>query len=501
MNRSGFSVRTALLVAGAISFAVSAARAEEFLIVGPRAMGMGGAGVATTRGGLSSYWNPAALAPPKTPRVDYFFDLNLHASAELAATDDSLSVIDNLSEQVENIDFDSIEDAFNNGTVNTDQIEDILQVADSISQLNGTGLIANAAPGLHLRFGQFGLSATGFIRAGGLALVDTTTLALGDEGLDSVFDGGATPTTAAGQELANRLTGQLTDLGVADPAAVANDIAAQVENAGVADFNDPRFTQLLDDIIEATVDATGGGGNADEFFTQNGTGVAVRGVAMQEYALSYAHDFLSLFSVGAAVKVMNARTTFSSFTLNNLDGFDDLAEELERGLEQDDFGFAVDLGVLVMPTDWLSVGIVGKYLNSPTFDFQGPGDYRIDPQVRIGAAVEPFDGFTIAADLDLFSNSSQTLIGYDSQHFGGGIEYNLFDILFLRGGISKNLAESGQDPTIHAGLGLRVFGVALDLAGAMATDFAEIPLSDGDTEEVPERVGASLMLSIAVPLQ
>src|SRR5262245_19588495 len=40
--------------------------ASEFVIVGPRAMGMGGAGVAVTTDALATYWNPAGLAMTQT---------------------------------------------------------------------------------------------------------------------------------------------------------------------------------------------------------------------------------------------------------------------------------------------------------------------------------------------------------------------------------------------------------------------------------------------------
>ncbi|CUS34861.1 conjugal transfer protein TraF [Candidatus Nitrospira nitrificans] len=40
--------------------------AAEFVIVGPRAMGMGGAGVAVTTNGFATYWNPAGLAMTQT---------------------------------------------------------------------------------------------------------------------------------------------------------------------------------------------------------------------------------------------------------------------------------------------------------------------------------------------------------------------------------------------------------------------------------------------------
>src|SRR5262249_18698842 len=42
------------------------AMAVEFVTVGPRAMGMGGAGVAVTTDALATYWNPAGLAMTQT---------------------------------------------------------------------------------------------------------------------------------------------------------------------------------------------------------------------------------------------------------------------------------------------------------------------------------------------------------------------------------------------------------------------------------------------------
>lgn len=47
----------------------SQAMALEFVTVGPRAMGMGGAGVAVTTDALATYWNPAGLAMTQTVDV------------------------------------------------------------------------------------------------------------------------------------------------------------------------------------------------------------------------------------------------------------------------------------------------------------------------------------------------------------------------------------------------------------------------------------------------
>jgi F plasmid transfer operon protein TraF len=61
------SLRAAVLFIGVMIPAQ--AQALEFVVVGPRAMGMGGAGVAITTDALATYWNPAGLAMTQTVDV------------------------------------------------------------------------------------------------------------------------------------------------------------------------------------------------------------------------------------------------------------------------------------------------------------------------------------------------------------------------------------------------------------------------------------------------
>ena len=55
------SIRVALL-AVFILFSATGAAGGEFSLVGPRAIGLGGAGVAATTDPLAVHWNPAGLA-------------------------------------------------------------------------------------------------------------------------------------------------------------------------------------------------------------------------------------------------------------------------------------------------------------------------------------------------------------------------------------------------------------------------------------------------------
>ena len=95
--------------------------------------------------------------------------------------------------------------------------------------------------------------------------------------------------------------------------------------------------------------------------------------------------------------------------------------------------FGVDAGVLVQPLSWLSLGVVGRNLNNPSFDFKGPGNYEIERQFRAGVGIAPLPGLTLAADLDLVRNDSEALPGYHSQVAA----LNSLDVLFLRGGVEE----------------------------------------------------------------
>ena len=70
------------------------AAAVEFVFVGSRQMGMGGAGVATTSDSLATYWNPAGMAMSKK------FDIRFQGSGQVVDRGDvfdSLKDINNLN--------------------------------------------------------------------------------------------------------------------------------------------------------------------------------------------------------------------------------------------------------------------------------------------------------------------------------------------------------------------------------------------------------------------
>lgn len=107
--------------------------AMEFSIVGPRAAGMGGAGVAVTTDSLATYWNPAGLAMTQT------LDIRIQVTAQGVARNGA---------------YDTIRNIENCPSPCTD-------APTFANQLNGQSGSANASAGLYFK-GHAGDHAFGF---------------------------------------------------------------------------------------------------------------------------------------------------------------------------------------------------------------------------------------------------------------------------------------------------------------------------------------------------
>ena len=111
----------------------SQALAMEFAVVGPRAAGMGGAGVAVTTDSLATYWNPAGLAMTQT------VDIRMQVTAQGVARNGAIDTFRN----IENCSL---------------PCTDAPALAN---QINGQSASANASAGLYFK-GHFGDHAFGF---------------------------------------------------------------------------------------------------------------------------------------------------------------------------------------------------------------------------------------------------------------------------------------------------------------------------------------------------
>ena len=137
--RRRIAFRAALLV-----FSLGVGRealAAEFVIVGPRAVGMGGAGVAVTTDALATYWNPAGLAMTQTVDVRIIGGTQVIDRAGIAS---------------------AVNDLENFNTSDTSPAN-IAKAQDIANRINAPGANTsfNGAAGLYLK-GHFGEHAFGF---------------------------------------------------------------------------------------------------------------------------------------------------------------------------------------------------------------------------------------------------------------------------------------------------------------------------------------------------
>lgn len=148
--------------------------ATEFVIAGPRAMGMGGAGVAVTTNALATYWNPAGLAMTQT------VDVRVQGGGMAF---DRLGLGDALNDL----------EKFNTGDTSPANLTRAQSIADRVNQ-SGATISVNGSAGLYLK-GHLGEHAFGFnvsdVATGG-GFVSTPVGA-------SQPGGPGTPITVAGQ--------------------------------------------------------------------------------------------------------------------------------------------------------------------------------------------------------------------------------------------------------------------------------------------------------------
>src|SRR6478735_6023059 len=115
--------------------------AAEFVIVGPRAMGMGGAGVAVTTDALATYWNPAGLAMTQT------VDVRIQGGGQVI---DRLGIADAVHDL----------ESFNPNDPNT--AANLAKAQDIANQINkpGATVSVNGSAGLYIK-GHLGEHAFG----------------------------------------------------------------------------------------------------------------------------------------------------------------------------------------------------------------------------------------------------------------------------------------------------------------------------------------------------
>jgi hypothetical protein len=188
----------------------------------------------------------------------------------------------------------------------------------------------------------------------------------------------------------------------------------------------------------------------------------------RQIALSYAYAFLEKkISFGVTGKVIQGVAYSRGVDVDDAKDSFNISDELKNSKNSYEFG--IDIGALIHPVSWFKLGIVGKDLNKPSFKAPGGGTFKLRPQVRGGVAFIPFSATTLTFDADLTKNKT-LLPGLRSRVLSLGVEQGLFEVVFLRAGVLKNVEDAQSRFTPTAGLGIRILAFQFDVGGGYDFD-------------------------------
>lgn len=254
--------------------------------------------------------------------------------------------------------------------------------------------------------------------------------------------------------------------------SVRNDV---VVATGLTAVNFGTAITLLDPLTANTTDVT----NAvdavialEAVINTSGNNIfSTNGASITEFGLSGAKSF-ELFgqkvSIGITPKLISAESFSSSIPIAGFDtGVSSLIDTLNTGSLGETF--TVDVGLVSQLSENTQVGLVIKNLIEDTL-VNGPVSVNIGRQVRVGVAYRD-DFFTIGADLDLLEIDpvvvSAGLQSKATQMISVGAEFNAWDVVQVRVGMQKNIADNvsptSEDALLTAGVGFWV-GINVDVA-------------------------------------
>ncbi len=487
----------------------------ESPIVGPRALGMGGVGVACTDDYVAQYYNPAAFG---------FFGLGSGPDDERSASDNSnlqrkdwgmgldvtvggqvVGKLGSYLNDILGIDIARLEGVGQAGSVDGKTLQDLTKVLAALSTFDQSrdAILVDFNAGFGLRINHFGLGVRTYGQAvGKIQNLDTTHIGIALPAGTSVaaqinnitVPVNTTPGTYAPTALnptqqarLQAILQQTTGVSAATAQQAVNKIDYSLTQGKV----DPA---LIDGVIAQFNSLVASSGVGSLQFGSNDTSVRLIGLGVAEIPLTYGYSLDEHWSVGGSIKYMLGRVyaiDVPLFSAGSKSTTDYLTDGRNNYSQSTNIG--LDLAIMArLPL--VQVGLTGRNLNAPKFT--GPTvngvkfpDQYLDPTATAGIAFIPLTTMTLAADLDLMRSASE-LPGREYQRLAAGFEFDMLRTLALRVGVSKNIAES-TDPTLYsAGVGVNLYVMRLDVAGQIARRTVTY-----DGRDVPEVARVSVALA------
>lgn len=396
--------------------------AYEMKPVGFKATGMGGAGVASSRGSMATYYNPALLG-----MADYTSEISLNAGIGVREN----KLIDTV-DQFEKLDLtntlDRIADNAPTSGLNTSDdkknIQSAIELLNKIPAGNGFQLLPSVSiAGQFSRYFGIGVYGSADIRA--KMNIDKDKLSLIVKDGTSYYQ--YNPTT--------------------DEYSLSSETS--YKNLSL------QYAIEGEDGIE---DST--------------TNINVSTMISTEVPVSFAYPIEKqngLLSFGISIKPMSVETFSKSMAIDSESN--DIGDDYDQN-KKTYSGLGVDLGVAYKEYNTgLILALVGKNINSPSFKTKADGsgkveEFKLDSFFRAGMSLPVWnDNIEFAIDADL-QQSDTSYEGMKSQYVGGGMEFHPASWFALRVGAMKNIAtESIDEGFIYtAGLGFGLKWLQFDLS-------------------------------------
>ena len=212
---------------------------------------------------------------------------------------------------------------------------------------------------------------------------------------------------------------------------------------------------------------------------QNAHSIYMTSFVLSEIPVGYARTFYlknGNLNIGIAGKLMNSTSMQNKVAITTKTDFNAEMNKIVQDFKNTtmDKAIGVDVGAVYeidLPKfRYLTLGLVGKNLNSPTFN-STLQDITIKPQARAGIASYTQSGFNLAFDVDLTQNDIIAFSTKDqkSQMIGGGAGF-IWKGFDLRLGAMKDLR---QDNGLILTGGINVLGL-IDIALQSSTKFTDI---------------------------
>ncbi|MFQ5781235.1 MAG: conjugal transfer protein TraF, partial [Nitrospiria bacterium] len=497
-------------------FTFSTVMAGEWQIIGPRALGMGGANVAVANDATASYWNPAAFGffgkRPAGFTSPEAFDQLIQDIGKRDYSQRDWSIVLNAGgttlihgdlgealNEITKFNFTTLTPP--GGQISADKVSDFLQLLNALRSFDANKnravtILANGV--LTTQIGHFGIGGYAILDVsakGDLDLVNISPVSTGTTGvnvIDQFSDttannlNGGTPVPAgdhffdAGTK--NTLVTSIAALPGWSTVTATNYV--QAVDFGLSQSTTPVPPDITTGIISAAELASNA--QTGNSFADNQSSLLFKGIAVGEIPITYGVAVTEGLAIGGNIKYMKARVYNKS--INVFDRTFTNALDLALDDYVDSVNYGIDIGILYRLGNNLRIGVVGRNLNSPDFDMKkvlptDPDKFEETPQVRAGFAIRPVSFITLAADIDLTKNETTIGNNFKSQTVGGGVEIDLFRFLQLRAGAFKNFAEDDIGLVYTAGLGLNFWLLNFDIGAALSRERTRLEIFENDSQD------------------